>query len=708
MAFFFVRLHPMKNKLLISLLATMICIVTAYPQARIIMPDSSQITTNRDSLDLLPRNPVVRDSAGGMQGLPSTLDHLLHDHGAEADSLQRLARMTIWKLDSRTGNRLPAVSDTLLHNYQQTTLPDGQSVAMGFLAPLGSPAISKLFFDRGETETFVFNNAHYLYLKDVEKLLFVNTRIPYSKINFQRGTGKLTNEERLDARITSNFGKSLNAGVDVDLINARGFYNSQGVKHSNFTLFGNYLSDRIEAHAFMNLGSLTNFENGGITEEIFITDPESVKENFTSRDIPVKFTNTWNAIGNNRYFLSGRYNLGYRDIEGDSLHQGVGHFVPVATIGYATQYTQQHRRFLSYDTAYVNVDGVQMQNIDRFYAHRYYEEAVDDSIHYTSFKNSVSLSLREGFKEWVKFGLTAFLEYDLRNYSMRDSVGAGYVNHRESAVTIGGMLNKQQGDNLLFNLRADLGVLGVNLGEFRAMGDVETGFVIAGRRTSLSAQAYIKNLRPKYLQENYYSKYFRWNHDFGDIRRVYVGGKLHIPFTNTTLSAGVENLQNFIYFDQEKNIAQEGDNIQVLTARVDQQLRLGVFNWDNQVVYQTSSNQQVIPLPTLSIYSNIYLKTKIVNELSLQLGVDAHYHTSYLAPGYEAALLQFYNQQEKEIGNYPIATVYANMHLKQTRFFVMFYNVATKVLKPYDYFSLPGYPVNPFTFKMGVSINLHN
>jgi hypothetical protein len=137
----------MKNKLLISLMAMMVCITTIYPQARIIMPDSSQITTNPDSLDLLPRRPVMPDSTVTSQSASSQLDHLLHDHGAEADSLQRLARMTIWKIDRRTGNRLPALSDTLLHNYQQTTLPDGQSVAMGFLAPLGSPAISKIFFD---------------------------------------------------------------------------------------------------------------------------------------------------------------------------------------------------------------------------------------------------------------------------------------------------------------------------------------------------------------------------------------------------------------------------------------------------------------------------------------------------------------------------------------------------------------------------------
>ena len=708
---FYVDLHPMKEKLFISLLACVLCVGTAYPQARIILPDSSQITTNPDSLDLLPRQipqDIQPDNDSVSAGSRSHINHLLNDHGAEADSLRRLARMTIWKLDARTGNRLPAVSDTLLHNYQQTILPDGQSVAMGFLATLGSPAFSKIFIERPETEHFVFNNAYYLYLKDPEEVLFVNTRVPYSRLSYNRAVPKQTREERFEARLTSNFGKSLNVGLDADLINTRGYYNSQAVKHNNFSLFGNYLSDRIEAHAFMNLGSLKNAENGGITDERFITHPDSIQQSFTSRDIPVKFTNTWNSLRNNRFFLSGRYNLGYMDAPGDSLHKGQGQFVPVASIGFASQYTQQHRRFLSYDTAYVNVDGVDMHRIDQFYPNLFYEGAVDDSIRFISIKNSVSLSLREGFKEWVKFGLTAFLEHELRNYSLRDSLRPGMMQHRESAVTLGGVLNKQQGDNLLFNIRADLGVFGANLGEFRAIGDVETGFDIAGKRTTLSAHAYIKNLKPKYLEENYYSKYFRWDHDFGDIRRVYAGGKLHIPFTNTTVSAGVENLQNFIYYNSERQIAQESGNIQLLTVRVDQNLRFGIFNWDNQVVYQTSSNQEVIPVPKFSVYSNMYLKTKIVNELTLQLGVDTHYHTNYYVPGYEPALLQFYNQREKEIGNYPIATVYANMHLKQTRFYVMYYNVASQFMNPKEYFSLPGYPVNPAIIRLGVSVNLHN
>lgn len=686
----------MKEKLFIFLLFC-VCTTMAFPQARVILPDSSQITSDPDSLDLLPRQQ-------------SHLDHLLHDHGAEADSLRILSRMVMWNIDTRTGERFMAEPDTILYNYQQTTLPDGYSVAVGHLAPLGAPIISKIFFERDEPGQFIFNDAYFPYFRKPENQLFYNTRVPYSLLNYQTAGGNQNKEQRFTGRLTSNFGQSLNVGIEADLINSRGFYNSQATKHNNFGIFGNYLSDRIEAHAYANLGSITNYENGGITDDLFIREPDSVQSRFTPRDIPVKFTNTWNRVRNNQYLVSGRYNLGYRETTTDSLHTGGSHFVPVASITLTSHFTQQYRRFLSHDTAFVNIDGTQMQRIDQFYANRYYNAAVDDSTTFSSFKNTVALSLREGFKPWVKFGLTGYLQHEVRNFSMIDVVDGepGRIKHRENVVYIGGVLNKQQGEYLRFNLQAELGVLGADLGGFTMQGEVETGVDIAGKRTTLSGMAYVKNSTSNYLQEHFHSKYFWWDQSLGDTRRVYVGGKLFIPFTNTTLSAGVENIQNYIYYGADKHIAQESANVQVLMARVDQNLRFGVFNWDNQLVYQTSSNQEVIPVPMLSLYTNMYLKTKIVNELTFQFGVDAHYHTKYFAPGYEPALLQFYNQREKEIGNYPIATVYANMHLKQTRFFLMLYNVASQFWKPREYFTLPGYPVNPFGLKLGVSVNLHN
>ena len=683
----------MKEKLVILCILCFMVIVSVAQQPHIIVPDSSMITSDIDSLDILRRQARNQDlNQITVAGAP--------------DSLKNYPRFTVWKINERTGERLTALPDTLLYNYQQTTVPDGHSVAMGYLGNLGTPAISKLFFDRGESSQFVFYDAYHLYNKNPENQLFFNTRIPYAQINYQRSGGNIDKEERLETRFTMNFNRHLNVGFDLDFINAKGFYASQSAKQNNMTVYANYLSDRIEAHAFASQTSVTNFENGGISDSTFITNPESIEENFSSRDIPVRMRDTWNRMKTNQFYLSARYNLGYN--KDGATEEADKEFVPVASVILTSRFKQQYRRFLSYDTTQVTrPDASTAQAIDTLYRNKYYQSAVDDSTRYTSFKNTVALSMREGFRDWVKFGLTAFLEHETRTFNLLDTIGDGRYEHREQATSIGGILSKQQGEFLQFNAQADLGVLGANLGEFRIEGDATTSVMIAGRRTTLSAQAYIKNLKPKFLEQQYHSKYFWWNNDFGDTRRVYVGGKLFIPFTNTTLSAGVENIQNLIYLNQDKLPFQEGDNVQIVSARVDQDIKLGIFNWNNSIVYQTSSNENAIPVPTLSAYSNMFLKTKIVDELTLQLGVDAHYHTKYYAPGYEPALLQFYNQRQKEIGNYPLVTGYANMHLKQLRFFVMFYNIAHFVLKP-NYFSLPDYPFNPMLFKLGVSVNLNN
>lgn len=693
MTFFYVSLQAMKEKLLILCLFSFFATMLVAQQPHIIVPDSSLITNERDSLGIIMEQSKRADdiTRGALQ---------------DNDTTKAFTRYNVWRINERTGERYTATPDTLLYNYQQTTLPDGNSVAMGYLGNLGSPVISKLFFDRGEGSQFFFYDAYYPYNMDVEKQLFFNTRIPYSRINYQRSGSNMNKEERLETRFTMNFNRHLNFGFDLDFINAKGFYASQAAKQNNFSVYGNYLSDRIEVHAFASQTSVTNYENGGITDSTFITNPELIEQSFNSQDIPTRFVNTWNRVKTKQYYLSARYNLGYNE---PTLTPGDKKFVPVASLILTSRYKDQYRRFLSYDTARVTLpDGNTVGKIDTLYSNNYYKSAVDDSTRFSTFKNTLALSMREGFRDWVKFGLTVFVEHESRNFNLLDTVADGRYRHKEQTTTIGGILSKQQGRYLRFNAEADLGVLGENLGEFRLNGNIETTFNIAGKDANLKGEAYIKNLKPKFLERQYHSKYFWWNNSFDDTRRIYIGGKLVIPFTKTTLSVGVENIQNLIYFDKTSLPFQESENIQVLSARIDQDFKFGIFNWNNSIVYQTSSNEEAIPLPTLSAYSNLFLKTKIVDELTLQLGVDAHYHTEYYAPGYEPALLQFYNQREKKVGNYPIVTGYANMHLKQMRFFVMMYNIADLVIKKPNYFSLPNYPVNPTLFKLGVSVNLNN
>ena len=683
----------MKEKLFTLCLLSFFATILAAQQPHIIVPDSTLITSDKDSLDIILEQEKREKNMRGIAPVAT-------------DSTKLLTRYNIWKINERTGERYTATADTLLYNYQHTTLPEGNSVAMGYLGNLGSPVISKLFFDRAERSHFFFYDAYFPYNMDVDKQLFFNTRVPYSRINYQSAGDNVNKEERLQTRFTMNFNRHLNVGFDLDFINAKGYYASQAAKQNNFSAYANYLSDRIEVHAFASQVSATNFENGGISDSTFIVNPEAIEQSFNSQDIPTQYINTWNRMKTKQYYMSARYNLGYNQ---PTLNPEEKEFIPVASIILTSRYKEQYRRFLSYDTTRVTLpDGDVVGRIDTLYKNNYYKSAVDDSTRFSTLKNTLALSMREGFRDWVKFGLTVFVEHETRNFNLLDTIGDGRYKHKEQATTIGGILSKQQGKYLRFNAQADIGVLGENMGEFRINGNIETTLNILGKETNLSAQAYIKNLKPKFLEQQYHSKYFWWNNNFDDTRRVYIGGKLFIPSTKTTLSVGVENIQNHIYFDKTKLPFQDGDNIQVVSARIDQDFKAGVFNWNNSIVYQTSSNEEAIPLPSLSAYSNLFIKTKIANELTLQLGVDAHYHTEYYAPGYEPALLQFYNQRKKKVGNYPIMTGYANMHLKQMRFFVMMYNIADFVMKKPNYFSLPDYPVNPTIFKFGVSVNLNN
>ena len=82
--------------------------------------------------------------------------------------------------------------------------------------------------------------------------------------------------------------------------------------------------------------------------------------------------------------------------------------------------------------------------------------------------------------------------------------------------------------------------------------------------------------------------------------------------------------------------------------------------------------------------------------LSVQLGADVRYFSKYNAPAYMPAIQNFHLQptdDQVQIGGYPIVNVYANLHLKRTRFYVMMYHVNQGMSSP-NYFLSPHYPIN--------------
>jgi len=646
-------------------------------------------------------------------------------------------RITAYRLTPFLGEPYVAPMDTNKLNFSNSTLVESKSLAVGYLANLGSPAQTKIFTERQEARDFIFADAYDYYITTPENAYFYNTKIPYTNVMYTTAGGSTNKEEQLKGTMTMNFGKKINVGADIDYIYGRGHYKNNGNKLLSYRFFGSYQTDRYELHASLSNFNFVNYENGGLENDSTINHPdeyfpEGRPSDTKSYDIRY-LTNAWNRVRGKRYFLTQRYNLGFtRELEEtDEEGNPKEVFVPISSIIHTIDYEDNRRRFIADNTVLMDSSYVVDDNGLRFPRIYGLGATLNDQTSAWNLKNTIGLSLREGFQDWVKFGLTAFVRLEKRRFKLEPRIeGLDYGEYGrgpyfsvdnidlknlptaeiydEFSTYVGAELSKRQGSILTYNARGELCMVGSDVGEFRVTGDLQTRFKLFNKDAVIKADAYIKNTTPAFYLRHNHSRYFWWdNPGFNMTQQIYAGGEVYLESSKTTLKAGVESIQNYIYFNKEGFPVQHGSNLQVVSARIKQDFRFRAFGWENEVCWQLSSDKSVLPLPSISAYSNMYLAVKLAKVLTVQLGANVYYNTAYYAPYYEPATQQFQVQDEVKVGNYPLVNAYVNFHLKQARFFVMAYNLSSKFADP-NYFSLAHYPLNPMVLKMGIAVTFNN
>jgi len=618
-------------------------------------------------------------------------------------------RIRYCRIGDYLGEKTEAFPDTIPLDFQNNAFPERlNTIAAAHTGSFGSPFQSKIYSDQTAFSPFLFMRSYENWLIAPDKFTFLNTTKPYSNLKYLTTAGNdESQEEDFSFYFSANTNKYLNIGASYELLYARGFYEQSSTRSKLANAFGNYQSPRYEAFWKASYNYLENMENGGITDDRYITDPLQMSGGYSeyeSLNIPVWLSDDRSRLKNHQLFFNHKYHIGFeRADQTDSLKKT---FVPVTSIIHTLFIDRSQRSYLSESVNLTYYDSV--ANIDDSYT--------ADTAALFHIRNTVGLSLREGFHSWAKMGLTAFLEHDYRKYTglspsaaLRDTANA-YSRlkiHHENLLWIGAELSKRQGTVLTYSAFAKMCMLGEDVGDFELSGQLRTSFSLWNHPVKLTADGYIKNLHPDYFMDYYYSNHFSWNNDFRNEYKTRVNGSLDIPALGFSFSASLENLTNHLYFNDEAVPEQYSGNIQVLSANWKQHLGLGILNWDNNLVYQASSYPTILPLPTLAVYSNLYLKGMVSKVMTTQVGVDCKYHTSYYAPAYMPATGQFYTQQSVLVGNYPYMNVYANFHLKRMRFFVMYSHVSRLFADP-QYFSSPHYPLNPAILKAGLSWNFYD
>ena len=710
-----------------------------------------------------PFNTLDNRDRYGNQVDPSTQPDSL-DTGTDVQSIP--PKLYMWQLSETLGNRTIVPADTLALNFQNTNLVGGMTGEYNFLGNLGSPRLSRIFFNRQDDEPTLFMAPYSSFFVRPDQVFFTNSNVPYTNLTYYKAGNKVNGEERFKSYFSVNVNKRLAFGFNFDYLYGRGYYANQSTSHFNAGLFGSYIGERYQIQAVYNNFFMKMNENGGIANDGYITRPDTMaegKKEYSSTTIPVKMEQTSNRNKDFYIYLTQRYRLGFKrrvlkeEAQNNSVQQRFSPTAPTAPIASSIAPADSlatgslatdslpannlamgdnlsldslnNNHALPEDTNFVEefvpvTSFIHTFKIERA-RHSYQSVSTpDENAYYNkqgvsrdsttafSVKNVFGIALLEGFNRYAKAGLTGYISHKFSRYDLMNADSMTVDRFTEQEIYVGGELAKRQGKTLHYSIDGEVGIMDKAMGQFRVNGNMDLNFRLWKGTVNLIVRGFVKNTLPSFYMRHYHSNLHVWDNDNMEKEfRTRVEGELNIDRWGTNLRAGVENVKNYTYLNQKAVPEQNSGNIQILSATLKQNFRAGIFHLDNEVTWQKSSNETVLPLPQFSVYSNLYLLTKLAKKvLTVQLGADVRYFTKYNAPAYTPSIQQFHLQPENdqvEIGGYPIVNVYANLHLKRTRLFAMYSHV-NQGMGTRNSFLVPHYPINPSLLRIGVSWNFYD
>lgn len=609
-----------------------------------------------------------------------------------------------------------------------------QDVNVSYLGIVGSAVQPFDFSKRESAEGVSFYSPYETYTYSPYTIPFYNTKTPYTELAYW-GT-LFANSERaendLHLMTTQNIFPSWNFTLEYDRFGANGMLENEDVDNRTFAASTNFMGRRYHAHAGYIYNKMSKGENGGIVDNFWIRDTT-----VGSREIDVRLKEASTLIKKNTVFLDQTYRIpftfiknlaqkkeirkerAYRDsviASGDSTSiaemekllsakqeereaeaaiDTLDTDITTAFIGHSSEYSV-YRKVYTDEIGTADTEGRALYN-GNFYIN---PTESSDSLRVMKFENKFFIKLQPWSADAIVSSLNVGIGDRLLNYYMftPDSYlmkGKGNTVWNSAYIYggAGGQFKNYfhwDADGYYTFLGKEMNDIGIN---------ANAGFnIYPFRRYRKSPIAFNFHFgtsldEPEYYQQHYYSNHYRWDNDFSKISKTAVEGKVSIPHWNFGMEAGWTIVKNHVYYNGQAMASQNSGAVSVFKAAMNKDFRIAGIHLDNRVLFQVSSNDDVIPVPMLAVNSRWYWQFNIVrNVLQMQIGANITYNTMWYAPGYSPALGMFYNQKVEKYGNNPYMDVFVNMQWKRACIFVKMINIGQGwPMDRADYFSAHGY-----------------
>jgi hypothetical protein len=148
---------------------------------------------------------------------------------------------------------------------------------------------------------------------------------------------------------------------------------------------------------------------------------------------------------------------------------------------------------------------------------------------------------------------------------------------------------------------------------------------------------------------------------------------------------------------------QYGNTINYFSAKVGKEFRVWKFALDNTILYQkVDQKDNILNVPEFVTRNTLYYSDYLFKKaLFFQTGVTFQYFTKYYGNDYNPLIGEFFVQDERKFGDFPLMDFFINAKIKEFRLFLKAEHFNSS-FTGYNYYSAPNVPYRDFTVRFGV------
>ena len=591
------------------------------------------------------------------------------------------------------------------YNYRYFSYPFlREDTDASWLGVSGSPAQYYDYTKRRSREGVSFYDAQELWTYSPSTLPSYNTKTPYTELMYfgNMFSQNSKSSDNLHLLTTTNITPESNFMLMYDRYGGGGMLDRESTTNKTFVAAGNYIGRRYLMHAGYIYNMVSRQENGGLTDVSMVRDTT-----VDAREIPIALNEAESKIKRNTFFLDQQYRIPFYFLLSEEAAEaadtlGADANVTTAYIGHSSEYSIFNRW---YKDKISNTAGKD------FYHNVFNLNPTTsfDSLSVRKFENRVFIRLQPWSQDAIVSKLDAGLGHKLLSYYTFDPsyLSNTSTRHWTSTYLYAGAEGRLK-DLMFWDAAGNWSFGGDEAGDFDLAANAQLNFYPfrRHRHSPLSVRASFETSlkEPEYYQQHIRTNHFSWDNSFGKISSSRLQGRVSIPHWRFEASAAYSLLANAVYYDSLGVVRQNAAPISILSAELKKDFVLGALHLDNKVLFQLSSDQTVMPLPTLSLSGRYYVQFPVKKDiLDVQIGAHALYNTLWYAPAWNPALGVFHNQSVRQYGNCPYIDLFLNAQWKRACIFVRMENIGMGwPMDKADYFSAHNYIRTQRALKLGI------